>query len=233
MQILAPDILADVRGLSMALQITGLIVGLSLWLLGWRNHRFWVVLVMTVGAGTYGLAEAASLRTQPLIAAVLMAVAAGVLALSLVRLIAFAAGGFFSLVAIQALAPSWDQPLVVFLTGGLIGHMLFRLWMMALTSYCGTLLLGYAALGFADRLGKLDAVAWTEKRPQILNWLCGAVAVVGFLFQFMLERRLSTKADSKKAKSSGSKGDRNEKKEKSSDKPSPWSWAPALFRKAS
>jgi len=232
MQILAPDILADVRSLSVALQVTGLVVGLSLWLLGWRNHRFWVVLVMTVSAGTYGLSEASTLHTQPLVAAVLLAVAAGMLALSLVRLVAFAAGGFFSLVAIQALAPNWDQPLVAFLTGGLLGHLLFRLWVMALTSFCGTLLMSYAGLGLADHLGKLDAVAWTEKRPQILNWLGGAVAALGFLFQFFLERRLASKEESKKSKSNGSKGDKSEKKEKVSDKPSPWSWAPALFRKA-
>jgi hypothetical protein len=232
MQILAPDILQDVRQLSAVLQITGLVIGLMLWLLGWRNHRFWVVLVMTVSAGVYGLAEASSLHAQPLVAAVLLSVAAGLLALSLIRLLAFAAGGFFSLIAVQALAPSWDQPLVIFLLGGMVGHLLFRLWMMALTSFCGTLFMLYAGLGLADRLGKLDAVAWTDKRTQILNWLCGGIAVAGFVLQFLIDRRFAPKPDSKKGKSNGSKGDKGEKKDKSSDKPSPWSWAPSLFRKA-
>jgi hypothetical protein len=232
MQILAPDILADARGLSSALHVTGLIVGLALWVLGWRNYRFWVVLVITVSAGTYGLAESDILHTAPLVAALLLAVAAGVLALSMIRLIAFAAGGLFGLVAVQALAPTWDQPLVVFLMGGLLGHLLFRLWIMALTSLCGTLLMSYTGLCLLDRLGKLDAVAWTEKRTLVLNWLCGAVAALGFVVQILLERRLGGKAESKKGKSNGHKNnDKGDRREKSSEKPS-WSWGQTMFRKA-
>jgi hypothetical protein len=227
MQILAPDILTDARGLSSALHVMGLIVGLALWLLGWRNHRFWVVLVTTVSAGTYGLAEGPTLHAHPLVAAALLAFAAGVLALSMVRLVAFAAGGFVGLVVVQTLAPTWDQPLVAFVGGGLLGHFLFRLWMMALTSFCGTLLMSYTGLCLADRLGKLDAVAWTQQRTQILNWLCGAAAALGFFVQFVLERRFGGKADSKKAKPPSSKG--GEKKDKPPEKPS---WGQILFRKA-
>src|SRR5262249_52625630 len=150
----------------------------ALWLLGWRNHRFWVVLAATVTAGIYGLAEAPALQAQPLAMAVLLAVAAGVLALSVVRLVAFASGGLFGLVLSQALAPSWGQPLMAFLVGGLAAHLLFRLWVMALTSFCGTLLMAYTGLCLADRLGKLNAVDWTEKRTVLLNWLCGGVVVL-------------------------------------------------------
>src|SRR6516162_5342309 len=101
MQILAPDILADARGLSVPLHVAALLVGLALWILGWRNHQFWVVLVTTVAAGTYGLTEAATFHSHPLLAAVLLAVTAGTLALPLIRLVAFAAGGFFGLVVAQ------------------------------------------------------------------------------------------------------------------------------------
>jgi hypothetical protein len=229
MQILAPDILADARGLSAALHVMGLALGMALWVFGWRNHRFWVVLAMTVGAGTLGLAEASTFNSHPLTAAVLLAVAAGLLALSLVRLVTFAAGGIFALIAVRALAPSFDEPLVPFLTGGLVAHLLFRLWVMALTSFCGTLLMSYAGLCLADQLGKLDAVAWTEQRTQILNWLCGAVTVLGLFVQFLIERRLAAKGASKKSKDSSKGGD---KKEKSSDKPFPWSLGETLFRKA-
>jgi hypothetical protein len=234
MQMIAPDIVADVRGLSPALQVTGLVVGLSLWLMGWRNHRFWVVLVITVTAGVYGLAQATALHTSPLVAALLLAVAAGVLALSLIRLIAFAAGGLFSVIAMQALAPHWDQPIIPFILGGLLGHFLFRFWTMLLTSLCGTLLMTYTIVGLADRMHKLDAVAWTEKRTNLLNWVCGAVAVVGLVTQVILERKFPSKADSKKDKVNGAKA--AEKKEKPSDKPPslpfPLNWAAALFRKA-
>jgi hypothetical protein len=231
MQIIAPDIIGDVRSLSAALQITGLVAGLSLWTLGWRNHRFWVVLVITVSAGTYGLAEAAVLHAQPLVAAVLLAVAAGVLALSLIRLIAFAACGFFCLIAIQAIAPRWDQPVIVFLLGGLMGHFMFRFWMMVLTSWCGTLLMTYTIFGLADRMGKLDAVAWTEKRSTLLSWVCIAVTVVGVTGQAIVEWKFAPKGDPKKAKNGGSKG--GEKKDKPAEKPaSPLAWAASFFRKA-
>jgi hypothetical protein len=156
-----------------------------------------------------------------------------VLALSVVRLVAFASGGLFGLVLGQALAPSWGQPLMAFLVGGLAAHLLFRLWVMALASFCGTLLMAYTGLCLADRLGKLNAVDWTEKRTVLLNWLCGGVAVLGLVVQLFLERRLGGKKN-KKGKDGGSKGKDKEKKEEKSDDnpPSVWSWGQALFRKA-
>jgi len=52
------------------------------------------------------------------------------------------------------MAPTWDEPLVSFVAGGLVGLVLFRVWMMALTSILGTLLVGYSSLCLADKLGK-------------------------------------------------------------------------------
>ena len=73
------------KALSVGLCATGLVVGLALWLFGWWSHRFWVVLTTTVLAGVFGLYEAAMFRTHPLVAALLLAVAAGLLALALIR----------------------------------------------------------------------------------------------------------------------------------------------------
>src|SRR5947209_5680609 len=55
MQLLAPDILKAAQGLSPALSCLGVGVGVSMWLLGWRSHRFWIVLFTTVVAGILGL----------------------------------------------------------------------------------------------------------------------------------------------------------------------------------
>src|SRR5260370_4144102 len=146
MVLVSPDILADACGLSLGLMLLTVPVGLALWLLGWWSHRFWVVLLTTVLAGVWGLHSAPSWEAPRLVAAVLLALSAGVLALALVRLIAFGAGGLGGMLLVQAVYPSLHQPLVSFLVSGLLCLLLFRPCMMALTSFAGSLLLTCAAL---------------------------------------------------------------------------------------
>jgi MFS family permease len=189
MHLLAPDILTEARGLSAGAAAVGLGVGFLLWLLGWWGHRFWIVLFTTAVAGILGLLSGHSHGVQPLAAGLLLALAAGFLALALVRILAFVAGGAAAWLAVQALAPAWAEPLVCFLAGGLLGVLLFRVWTMALTSLAGTLLMAYSGLCLADRLGKLDAPALTARVPVLLNWACIGVALVGLVAQFIMERR--------------------------------------------
>jgi hypothetical protein len=147
MQFIVPDIIAEGRGLSVPVCVAGIAIGFLLWLTGWWAHRFWIVLVSTVVAGVVGLLKGPGFRIQPLLAALLLAVAAGLLALALVRVVAFAAGGMAAWMAVQALAPpSWHEPLVCFLVGGLVGLFLFRVWTMMLTSFMGALWMGYFGL---------------------------------------------------------------------------------------
>jgi hypothetical protein len=165
------------------------VIGLLLWTTGWRGHRFWIVLVTTVTGGLVGLENGAAYRVQPFVAGILLAVAAGMLALALVRVVAFASGGIALWLAVHAAAPlAWHDPFVCFLTGGLLGLLLFRLWTMVLASFGGTLLMVYFGLWFADRLGKLDAVATANHQGNLLNWLCGGACLGGFLVQFQIER---------------------------------------------
>src|SRR5580765_6925141 len=96
MELIVPDIVADVRELSAILSVMGLAIGVVLWLAGWWSHRFWFVLGFTVLGGIWGLQNAVALKSQPLVAAVGVGLAAGILALTLVRLGAFAAGGYAS-----------------------------------------------------------------------------------------------------------------------------------------
>lgn len=191
MQVVNPEFVAELCGLSLGLLLGGAGVGFVLWLFGWKWHRFWVVLLTTVFAGVYGLQEAGGWKTPPLAAAVLLAIAAGVLALALVRLLAFWAGGVAGLVIAQAAAPTLDQPLAVFVIAGLVSLLLFRWFLMALTSLAGSTLLCYAGLGFLNAQGSLDAVTWIETGATLLNWICGLMAVMGFLFQFLIDRRAS------------------------------------------
>src|SRR5207244_280068 len=80
MQLLAPDILEEAGEISVAVTASGFAIGFLLWLLGWRGHRFWIVLAATIGAGVVGLYAAPAHRTHPLLAGLLRAVAAGALA---------------------------------------------------------------------------------------------------------------------------------------------------------
>jgi hypothetical protein len=231
MQLLAPDILADLRGLSPALCIAGLVVGLALWLLGWWSHRFWVVLSITVIGGILGLAEGPALRAQPLVAAVLLALAAGLLALAVIRLVAFAAGGITFLALAQALGPPGDNATIYFLAGGLMGIVLFRLWVMALTSLGGSILVAYSGLCLADSLGSINAPNWATYNVTMLNWLCGGGAAIGLALQLYLNRR---KPESKgKGKSSkGKKGPPKEQPQFTVEEKPARGWGARLFRRA-
>jgi MFS family permease len=189
MQLIVPEILDEARGFSVAVSATAFALGLLLWLLGWRGHRFWIVLVTTIGAGVWGLSSGPLYGTPGLVVALLLAFATGVLALALVRVLAFAAGGLAIVLATRTLVPQWDEPLVCFLVGGLLGLLLFRVWMMALTSAAGTLLMAYAGLCLTDHFVKLDVVALADKKTNLLNGVCGGVALLGLVVQFVLDRR--------------------------------------------
>jgi hypothetical protein len=229
MQLLAPDILAEARGLSPAISGAGLVVGLALWALGWWGHRFWIVLATTVVAGVYALSTAPVAGVQPLVVALLLAVSAGALALPLSRVVAFTAGGLALRLLVHASVPSLDEPLICFLVGGLLGLVLFRFWTMALTSFAGALLMGYCGLCLAGWLGRLDAVDWSTRHHALLNWGCGGVAVVGWLTQFLLER-WRVRGQLRKQEEEQNAGDKEKKdhgKRSSSSRkgdPSWWGW---------
>ena len=188
MQLIAPDILQDARDLSVAAYSVGIVLGFFLWLLGWHGHRFWIVLFTTVVAGIVGLSSARAAGVQPFVAGLLLAIAAGTLALALSRVLAFAAGGAAAWLIVRSVAPAWDEPLLCFLGGGLVGLLLFRAWTMALTSLGGTLVMAYSVLGLIDHFGKIDAVTWAERRSVLLNSLCLVAALVGWGLQFTIER---------------------------------------------
>ncbi len=188
MTIIATDILGDLCGLSLGLIIAILPIGLLLWLLGWWSHRFWIVLTTTVLAGVFGLLEASSWRVQPIVVAVLLAIAAGVLALALVRVVTFAAGGLATVYLLQFTFPSLNQPVICFLIGGLVSLVLFRWYFMALTSFLGATLLAYGTLALMHYHEALDAIGWADTNATFLSVLCGLATFGGFVFQLLFER---------------------------------------------
>jgi hypothetical protein len=191
MTIIASDILTDLCGLSLGLLIALIPIGLTLWLFGWWSHRFWIVLATTVLAGVFGLLEATTWHAQPIVAAVLLAIAAGVLALALVRVITFAAGGLAGVYIVQLAFPTWHQHVVCFLVSGLLCLLLFRWFFMVLTSLLGASLLAYGTLAILHYHEILDTIAWSETNVMLLTIVCGAATLFGFLFQFYHDRRRS------------------------------------------
>ncbi len=189
MILVAPNILDEVRQLPWYLPACGAALGLLLWLFGGRGHRFWLVLLMTTVGGVLGLIHGAKFDMQPLVAGLLLAVAAGALALSLARVLLFLLGGAACVWLAHTIAPAWDAPAVCFLVGGLLGVLLYKVWVTALSSLAGTLLLAYSILGLLSALAVCDTVAWAGEQTAVLNWACGAFAVLGLLAQLLLERR--------------------------------------------
>jgi hypothetical protein len=193
MQVIAPDILSDVAGFTPAVSCSAFVLGLLLWLLGWRRHRFWIVFLATLASGLVGLYSGADHAAQPIVAGILLAVAMGAMALALVRVVAFGAGGVATSLAMHALAPQWQQPLIAFLAGGLVGLLLFRVWMMILTSAAGTLLMAYSGLCLVKIFGKVDVVALAEKQTTLISLICAGVAVLGLVVQLLLDRPRKSK----------------------------------------
>lgn len=190
MQLFAPEIFMEGHGLSGGLCAVGLVLGIALWVTGWLGHRFWIVLATTVFAGIIGLATSSLHGMKPLVAGILLAVAAGLLALSLIRLVVFAATGAALATALHNLGPAnIDEPLGWFLFGGLIGLVLFRFWTMVLTSLSGSVLAGYSLLFLLDTAGSVNAVELAEHKVALLNASCLAFAAVGLVLQILIERR--------------------------------------------
>src|SRR5262245_66473287 len=121
MQLIAPDILNEARGLTSAMTGTLCVLGVALWLFGWRWHRFWIVAGITLSAGLIGLNATHSSGTQVMAVGILLAVAAGLMALELAKVLAFIAGGCGAWRAVQWVLPEAQALWGGNLCGGLAG----------------------------------------------------------------------------------------------------------------
>lgn len=205
MQLIAPDILAEARGLSTAMLGTLAALGLALWLFGWRWHRFWVVAGITLAAGLIGLNAARPAGAQVIAVGILLAVAAGMMALELAKVVAFIAGGIGAWLAVQWVLPQAQELWAVFLSGGLLGLLLYRVWTMLLTSLMGTLIALHAALLLLEPALKFDAVAWAGASNAALNGVAVGIVILGILLQVF-----ATPEDSEKKAATDEKKDDDE-----------------------
>lgn len=193
MQLILPEVLTTARGLSAGAAGFLLLVGALMWAAGWRWHRFWVVFGLTLAAGIVGLGAGQSAGGgQVMVVGVLLAVAAGMLALELSKILAFISGGAAAWIAAQAILPQAQELWAVFLSGGLIGVVLYRLWTMLTTSFLGILLAWHAGLVLVETLGGVDAAKWVSENTAALNGAVIAATLIGVLVQAQTTPRPAT-----------------------------------------
>ena len=189
MQLIAPDVLAEMRELPWAAQAVVAATGLAVWSTGWWTHRFWIALAATFAAGLEGLQSGPSYGLHPLAAGLLTAIAAGCVALALGRLVIFSLFGLALWYAVHVLAPQFEVPLACFLIGGLISVLLFRLCVMLLMSAVGGLLLVYGGAVLLESLIHFDAVRSVADQPAALvNQVFAGIVVAGVLAQHLVGR---------------------------------------------
>jgi hypothetical protein len=213
------------RGLTVAMSGTVCVLGMALWLFGWRWHRFWVVGGITLAAGLLGLnAGRTAGGTQIMAVGILLAVAAGMMALELAKVFAFVAGGCGAWLAVQWVFPQAQELWAVFLSGGLFGLLLYRLWTMLLTSLAGVLFASHAALLLLEPVLAFDAVKWTTANQAALNGAAVALVVLGILLQAVAtpdeEGKKEKKEEPKKPKPPEPEAQPAPPPEK--EKPAPW-----------
>ena len=139
---------------------------------------------ITLSAGLIGLnAGRPSGGTQVMAIGILLAVAAGLLALELAKLLAFVAGGCGAWLAVQWVLPQAQELWAVFLCGGLFGLLLYRLWTMLLTSLLGVLLAGHAGILLVEQFFYKDGSPWVTRNVAALNGAVVALVVLGVLLQ--------------------------------------------------
>jgi hypothetical protein len=188
MHLIAPEVLTEAHGLSPVLSGIGMALGLLVWLCGWRWHRFWVVVAVTLVGGLIGLQAGKSSGGHILAMGLLLALSAGLLALELARVFAFLAAGSAVWMTSSAIFPRGQELWVGFLIGGLLGVMLYRFWTMLLTSFLGVILCWHSLLCFLEEIMSFDAAGFASEHARALTGAGLAVTALGVVAQSWLER---------------------------------------------
>lgn len=206
MHLISPDVLTDAKGLSVGATGFFLFVGFLIWAFGWRWHKFWVVFGITVAAGLLGLGAGKASGTQVLAVGVLVAVAAGVMALEIAKMVAFVTGGTAAWLATQAVVPEAHELWAAFLSGGLLGVVLYRLWSMLATALVGAVVFGHALFLMLDTLGAVNAVELVTAQKAALNSAVLVGTVLGAVVQSKTGADAGEAADAAKGDKKESKG---------------------------
>jgi hypothetical protein len=190
MQLLAPDVLADVIELPFAAVAALLGVGLALALTGWVWHRFWLTISVSLISGLVGVRQAAAWGiAQPVVAGALLAAAAGCLALSLARVGLFIGYGLGCWYATKRFAPAYAVPAICICVGGLFSVLFYRFCVVLLTAALGAVFLSYGGLALAQQQKWFPAVTFLQDQALLAHALWGGLTFVTLMLQLYFWRR--------------------------------------------
>jgi hypothetical protein len=194
MLVLSPDVLADILDLPVAALLVMVGLGAALALTGWRWHRFWLTISVSLISGLVGLRQATTWGIeQPVLAGVLLAAAAGCLALSLARVGLFLAYGLATWYAMKRMAPPYAIPAICICLGGLFSVLFYRFCVVLLTSIFGSLLLTYGGLAYAQQQNWFPMVNWLKEQPFAAHGAFAALCALTLFLQLYLWRRARRK----------------------------------------
>lgn len=185
---IAADMLMAMRGLPITALVSCGLVGIGLIVTGWWMHRFWAALTATLAAGLTGLRLGPDFGMPPIIAGVLAAVAAGCLALSLVRVGLFVGCGVACWLAAQTYTPKEPTPVIALVAGGLLGVFMFRFWIIVITSGVGVVLVVYNTLVLLEHMMRFDAVQWTAANASVINTAMAGSVFGCTLLQYWIDK---------------------------------------------
>jgi hypothetical protein len=192
MQLLAPDLLVDMRELPLAALLVVTLLGLAVWATGWWTHRFWIALGATLTAGIVGLRMGHEIGLQPIVAGLLAAVGAGCVGLALGRIVVFSVYGLAGWYLVHQVGPQFEVPLACFLVGGLVSVLFYRFSVMLLSSAVGAILLTYGGLILAEQFVHFDAVRWVgEQQAHMVNGGFGILVILGLAAQHFVGKAKS------------------------------------------
>ena len=190
MQVLSADVLADVLELPVPTLLVLMGIGAALALTGWRWHRFWLTICVSMISGLVGLRQAQAWGiNQPIIAGVLLAAAAGCLALSLARVGLFLAYGLAAWYAMKRLAPPYAIPAICICVGGLFSVLFYRFCVVLLTSVVGSILFTYAALAYAQLQNWFPMQTWLREQSLAAHGSLAGLCLVTLMLQLYLWRK--------------------------------------------
>ncbi len=187
MNLLDADLLAEWMRLSVPALGFGMVAGVLLWLFGWRWHRFWVVMTITIAGGLAGLRTGHIVGGHMLAFGLLLAISAGLLALELARLLSFLIGGMVFGLIVQNYFPEGQERWLAFLVGGLLAVLLYRFGTMTISSFAGTMIVLYSGAALLVR-DKIDSAEWADRNRLLFHTLVIGSTIGGILAQSYLER---------------------------------------------
>lgn len=194
MAIITPEFLTDILDLPMPALLVLMGVGLLLALTGWRWHRFWLTICISMVAGVIGLKQATAWGIQqPMVAGVLLAAAAGCLSLSLARVGLFLAYGLGCWYIMKRVAPPYAIPAICICAGGLFSVLFYRFCVVLLTSVIGALLCIYGGLAYGEQQKLFPAMQWLKDQTLAVHGAFGGFVLVTTMIQLYLGKRARRK----------------------------------------